>query len=556
MKHRHLILAGLLSLGLSLASCNVSNISNGSHKHNFSAKWKYDEVNHWHSCTECDEVTDFSAHDFSEWFIDVQPTDQETGTRHRRCIICGYSYSETMPKVNHVHDWDEPTYTWSYDYSSCTARRECKINRYHYEEEVAESTYEILVSPTADAVGVGRYIVTFNNKAFEKQNRDVRIDKVDVPVTGVTIFPTSLSLAIGGVSILIAEVLPSNASNTKVTWSSSDTSIATVSGGLVTAKALGHATITVTTQEGGFTATCEVTVGDGAVTGVSLSKSSVAVQEGKTTTLSATVSPSNAGNKNVIWSSEDPSIASVSQKGVVTGVKQGNTTIKVTTEEGGFEASCAVQVLERENFSYIIGETVVENYDYVSYSSTTHKIKVYTPITNNGNVNIYISSCTVDIEDSEGNLKDSLSYVKAAPYLIKPGETTYLYDEDTYDGDVFSNLVGIPHPTIKNAKSTSLTRYTVSDITFETNSIYNIQALGRMTNNTAKQTTLPEIAILLFDKNDNFFATLTASIIDDVNPNESISFKATCLNTMYHNDFTISDIGRYEAYAYEYAFVV
>ena len=556
MKHRHLILAGLLSLGLSLASCNVSNISNGSHKHNFSAKWKYDEVNHWHSCTECDEVTDFSAHDFSEWFIDVQPTDQETGTRHRRCIICGYSYSETMPKVNHVHDWDEPTYTWSYDYSSCTARRECKINRYHYEEEVAQSTYEVVIAPTKEEFGVGRYIVNFNNKVFERQNHDVKLNKIDVPVTGVTIFPTSLSLAVGDISILIAEVLPSNASNTKVTWSSSDTSIATVSGGLVTAKALGHATITVTTQEGGFTATCEVTVGDGAVTGVSLSKSSVAVQEGKTTTLSATVSPSNAGNKNVIWSSEDPSIASVSQKGVVTGVKQGNTTIKVTTEEGGFEASCAVQVLERENFSYIIGETVVENYDYVSYSSTTHKIKVYTPITNNGNVNIYISSCTVDIEDSEGNLKDSVSNVSAKPNIIKPGETTYLYSEKTYDGDVYSGLVGIPHPTIKNAKNADSTRYEVSEVSFEMSAIYGVQALGRMTNNTTKKTSSPYVAINLFDKNDKFYATLYTIIYDEVNPNESISFKATCTNLMYHEEFTISDIGRYETYAYEYDFVI
>ena len=82
-----------------------------------------------------------------------------------------------------------------------------------------------------------------------------------VAVTGVSVSPTTASITAGGTSQLTATVAPSNATNKTVTWSSSDTAVATVStSGLVTAVAAGTAIITVTTQDGGFTSTCAVTV--------------------------------------------------------------------------------------------------------------------------------------------------------------------------------------------------------------------------------------------------------------------------------------------------------
>ena len=91
---------------------------------------------------------------------------------------------------------------------------------------------------------------------------------------------------------------------------------------------------------------CTVTVKEkpAAVSGVSLDKSRVTTKTGLTETLTATVSPANAGNQNVTWTSSDPSVAAVSAAGVVTGVKKGTATITVTTEEGGFTASCIVNV--------------------------------------------------------------------------------------------------------------------------------------------------------------------------------------------------------------------
>lgn len=82
-----------------------------------------------------------------------------------------------------------------------------------------------------------------------------------VAVTGVSVAPTTLSIAVGETSSLTATIAPANATDKAVTWTSSDTDKATVtSEGVVEGKAAGSATITVTTHDGSFTATCEVTV--------------------------------------------------------------------------------------------------------------------------------------------------------------------------------------------------------------------------------------------------------------------------------------------------------
>ena len=85
-------------------------------------------------------------------------------------------------------------------------------------------------------------------------------DVEELTVTGVTVNPTSLELKVGTTGSLTATVAPSNAAVTSVTWSTSDENVATVDKGVVTAVAEGAATITVKTDDGGFTATCSVTV--------------------------------------------------------------------------------------------------------------------------------------------------------------------------------------------------------------------------------------------------------------------------------------------------------
>jgi len=169
-----------------------------------------------------------------------------------------------------------------------------------------------------------------------------------IAVTGVTLNQNSHTLAVGGMEILTPTIQPSNATNKNVSWSSSNTGVATVNNGTVTAIAVGTATITVTTVDGGKTATCAITVQAAdpnaiAVTGVTLNKNSLILAVGDTATLTETVTPANASNKIVSWSSSDTGVAAV-DNGTVTAVAEGEATITVLTEDGGKTATCAVTV--------------------------------------------------------------------------------------------------------------------------------------------------------------------------------------------------------------------
>lgn len=167
----------------------------------------------------------------------------------------------------------------------------------------------------------------------------------DIPVTGVTVAPTTGSVTVGEQLTLTATVAPSDATNKAVTWSSSDDTIATVTDGVVTGVAAGDATITVTTVDGSFTATCAVTVSAAtvAVTGVTVSPTSDSIAVSETLTLTATVAPENATNKAVTWSTSEATVATV-EDGVVTGVSAGTATITVTTVDGSFTDTCEVTV--------------------------------------------------------------------------------------------------------------------------------------------------------------------------------------------------------------------
>ena len=172
---------------------------------------------------------------------------------------------------------------------------------------------------------------------------------VERPVTSIELNKTSLVLYRGTSIVtetLTATVTPSDASNTAVTWTSSNTSVATVSSsGVVTGKSKGTATITVTAKDGnGAHATCAVEVKQ-YVTSISLDKTSLPLVIGDEVTLSVTILPDNANDKTYTWSSSDSSIASVDNSGKVTARANGNATIKATANDGsGVFASCSVIV--------------------------------------------------------------------------------------------------------------------------------------------------------------------------------------------------------------------
>ena len=168
-----------------------------------------------------------------------------------------------------------------------------------------------------------------------------------VNVTDVSLDRTELTLTEGETETLTVTVKPDNADNRKVTWSSDKTEVATVGGdGRVTAVKAGEAVVTVTTEDGGKTATCKVTVKAKAigVTEVTLDRTELTLTEGETETLTATVRPDNADNRKVTWSSDKTEVATVDGAGRVTAVKAGEAVVTVTTEDGGKTATCKVTV--------------------------------------------------------------------------------------------------------------------------------------------------------------------------------------------------------------------
>lgn len=165
-------------------------------------------------------------------------------------------------------------------------------------------------------------------------------------VTGIRLNKTSATVVEGQTMYLTAKLSPSDAYD-QVTWSSSDTSVATVNNaGRVTGVKTGTATITAKTADGGYTASCQITVTPKAVkaTGVNLNKSSLSLAAGGSSALTATVNPAEASDKTVTWSSSNSAVATVSSTGTVTGIKAGTATITVKTADGRYKATCKVTV--------------------------------------------------------------------------------------------------------------------------------------------------------------------------------------------------------------------
>ena len=165
----------------------------------------------------------------------------------------------------------------------------------------------------------------------------------EIAVESITLDKSSLELFEGEVAMLYATVLPWNAPDKTVTWTSSNPSVATVDQeGRVTA--LHEGTAAITAKAGDKTATCTVFVKMMVIPvyWIGLDQYYLEITEGQTATITATVAPDNATDKTVTWSSGNPLIASVDQSGNVTGQAEGTTTI--TAKAGDMTATCSVTV--------------------------------------------------------------------------------------------------------------------------------------------------------------------------------------------------------------------
>ncbi len=215
------------------------------------------------------------------------------------------------------------------------------------------------VNESGVVTAVSRGTATITAKTTDGGYTDTCDITVEQRVTGVSVSPTNSTLVLGDSDTsndsisLTATVSPSNANNQDITWKSSDPSVATVDeSGVVTAQKAGTATITATSVDGGFEDTCSVTVEQRA-SGVTLYSASQTLilgdsdTDNDTVTLTATVSPDDATDKTVSYSSSDKTVATVDQTGVVTAVSRGTATITATTTDGGYTDTCDITVEQR-----------------------------------------------------------------------------------------------------------------------------------------------------------------------------------------------------------------
>ena len=186
------------------------------------------------------------------------------------------------------------------------------------------------------------------------------ITRDDVDVTGVTIGNGDSTIVVGQTLQLYANIQPSNAADQSVTWQSSDPDVASIDGnGLVTAHATGQTTITVQTNDKGYTATTRITVADPVrVTGVSLScgdpqpvgtqGSPKALAQGTSLQLTASIQPENATNRGLTWSVSDPEVLQVTDYGKVYAAGSGSAKVTVTTADGKYTADFWINVPDED----------------------------------------------------------------------------------------------------------------------------------------------------------------------------------------------------------------
>lgn len=337
------LLAIVAVLCMTMVACNTA------HEHVYETNWSYNETEHWHKCTGCDEVSDKAAHSGGK----------ATCTAKAICEVCGQPYGETGD-----HEWGEWQQTKA---PTCTEKgtetRVCKNNPEHTEtRDVEKAAHDVgtnwlhdetnhwkectvchtksdiaahdfgewteVTAPTYVADGAKKR--TCNTCGYSENGT---IDKL-VAVSSITIDgEQTLTLKVNEVATLVATVLPDNATDKTIEWTSSDNDVVEVARGRLLAHKAGDAVITATAKDGqGAKATVTVKV--------IVEAESVEVSGAKhvaingTGTFAATVAPENATDKTVTWTTDNDKIATVDKNGVLTGVAEGKVVVTATTANG------------------------------------------------------------------------------------------------------------------------------------------------------------------------------------------------------------------------------
>lgn len=337
------LLAIVAVLCMTMVACNTA------HEHVYETNWSYNETEHWHKCTGCDEVSDKAAHsggkatctakaicevcgqpygktgdhEWGEWQQTKAPTCTEKGTETRVCKN-NPEHTETRDVEKAAHDVGT---NWLHDETNHW--KECTVC--HTKSDIAAHDFGEWTEVTAPTyVADGAKKRTCNTCGYSENGT---IDKL-VAVSSITIDgEQTLTLKVNEVATLVATVLPDNATDKTIEWTSSDNDVVEVARGRLLAHKADDAVITATAKDGqGAKATVTVKV--------IVEAESVEVSGAKhvaingTVTLAATVSPENATDKTVTWTTDNDKIATVDKNGVLTGVAEGKVVVTATTANG------------------------------------------------------------------------------------------------------------------------------------------------------------------------------------------------------------------------------
>jgi len=233
--------------------------------------------------------------------------------------------------------------------------------------------------------------------------------KPSTKVTGIKLDAKDITLEIGGEDILTATIQPFNALEQGVRWTSSNESIATVdlndeASVTVIAEGEGTCTITAASKDGNKTATCNVTVESNtiAVKKVILDDKLVSLKLGEDYQLTATITPNDATEQSVLWSSDNKGIASVDEDGNITAKKAGNAKITATTVDGKKTAICQVTVIGNIKVTSVVLDSKTLRMGTGSDETLTATVKPFDAT--NQNVTWSSSNKGIADVDEEGNV--------------------------------------------------------------------------------------------------------------------------------------------------------
>ncbi len=216
----------------------------------------------------------------------------------------------------------------------------------YYEDGSSRTVTGYSVSPIRP-LAVGDTSVEINYRG-RTTTVAIEVSKATIPVTSVKLDQDTLTMNPGYSHALNVTVLPVSATNKQVTWSSSNINVVEVDeNGVLYARGIGTAVITVTTNDGGRTDTIAVTViaPTVPVTGIELNQEGVSMEIHDKLNLIVSFTPENATDKSVTWTSSNTSVVQVDANGQLTAVGAGEAVITVTSRDGGYTAYCRVTVL-------------------------------------------------------------------------------------------------------------------------------------------------------------------------------------------------------------------